>query len=334
MEQIKEFFSWLFVIFVILILLGVFPDNYRSDSRHWKGCQCTYDYGKATLELRAPELREEKILEEILQAISGDPEEYTLCSTEKIEDATAFATDFKGKKYIIYDRSDFEKIDVMKSARIMGHEVGHHIYQHTILRGNGRLAEIEADEFSGESFFYLGYSLDQAIESQSARAFGTKVHAKGPIRRKAIARGWKYAKRYSQKYPSTNRHSKSVMTANRSYAIQTVKQFIAALGRRDFRKAYGLQKNKHWGSYKRFSSKKAFGGITGTRLSWTPSVVNYFPVTKDGEAFIKTTVRYIASDPSNDKCKNGVIYDQYFWLRGKGKDWKITKSKLRRYECN
>ena len=76
----------------------------------------------------------------------------------------------------------------------MGHEVGHHYYNHTGYTGKSqKQEEIEADEFSGETLARLGFELSESINTISVDDEGTDVHGTGPIRRKAIRRGWKRA---------------------------------------------------------------------------------------------------------------------------------------------
>ncbi len=46
-----------------------------------------------------------------------------------------------------------------------------------------------------------------------------------------------------------------------------VKYFIESLGRKDFETAFTLQQVESWGTFSKFSSTKAFGGINATSIN-------------------------------------------------------------------
>ena len=91
-----------------------------------------------------------------------------------------FAVTYRGVRYIIYDREFMRDIakgnDENVNLSILAHEIGHHVYGHTVdfeLYENNsipppslrkkRMQELEADEFSGFVMAKLGKSLSEAL---------------------------------------------------------------------------------------------------------------------------------------------------------------------------
>lgn len=103
-------------------------------------------------------------------------------------------------------------------------------------------------------------------------------------------------------------------TKSISAPLQVVRGFIEDLGKGDFESAYSRQNNKAWGTYKHFSSTKAFGGISS-------ATINDIKVNSEDSFDASVYVDYTAYDPYN---KNGT-YKQNFMLKKLNSDWKIVK---------
>ncbi len=100
-------------------------------------------------------------------------------------------------------------------------------------------------------------------------------------------------------------------------AKETVNEFISSLGAEDYQKAYDLTKNPKWGSYEKFSSPKAFGGISKTTIYEIKIVES-----SKSEATVYADVEYI------DKVNGNSRFKQNFYLKKDEKNWKIVNMKL------
>lgn len=92
------------------------------------------------------------------------------------------------------------------------------------------------------------------------------------------------------------------------------RDFINALGSQNFYKAYSIIGGERWGTYNKFSSIKAYGGITRTYIHEC-----YVVRSNDYEATVY--VDYDSYDPFN----NDGRYKQYFNMYKAGDEWFIKK---------
>lgn len=99
--------------------------------------------------------------------------------------------------------------------------------------------------------------------------------------------------------------------------IGTVEAFISNLGNQDYQAAYDKSKVKLWGSYSKFSSTKAFGGIVETRIDEIEQLPN-----ENGKAVVYVEVFYA------DAINGDNSFKQKFFLQQFGVDWKIVKMKV------
>ena len=117
--------------------------------------------------------------------------------------------DNMGVRYILYDKDFIEDIANNNTAKltILAHEVGHHIYGHTLSAGpkslkESRIWELEADEYSGFVMYKLGASLQEAQEwvnnivQEKDDTYDT--HPTKSKRLKAIEKGYNKAKKDSK----------------------------------------------------------------------------------------------------------------------------------------
>ncbi len=93
--------------------------------------------------------------------------------------------------------------------------------------------------------------------------------------------------------------------------------FLEKLGKRDYAGAYEHQKNEEWGTYEKFSSTKAFGGIVKT----TATVMD-IPVDENGKKMIYAEVTY------QDEVNGDKTFKQKFYLQSFGGAWKIVDMKV------
>lgn len=96
-----------------------------------------------------------------------------------------------------------------------------------------------------------------------------------------------------------------------------VASFLRNLGNREFAKAYSkcyMPKAASFNSLDKFSSTRAYGGITKVDITKIQAVSQSVP-------YAKVYAYYYAEDPYN---KNGY-YEQYFHLTNYSGTWKITK---------
>lgn len=86
--------------------------------------------------------------------------------------------------------------DKWAATALLAHELGHHLYGHTLKkRGSRPAVELEADEFAGLVLFKLGATLDQAQEVMKhiTTISGSSTHPGRLARMDAIKRGWESA---------------------------------------------------------------------------------------------------------------------------------------------
>ena len=120
--------------------------------------------------------------------------------------SNAIATTYKGINYILYDKDFIDEITTKTNSwaklSILAHEIGHHIYGHTLKDvpslETSRQWELEADEYSGFVMYQLGVNLSQAQEAILIYASdGDDTYSTHPSkekRLKAIERGWNKSK--------------------------------------------------------------------------------------------------------------------------------------------
>jgi hypothetical protein len=94
-----------------------------------------------------------------------------------------------------------------------------------------------------------------------------------------------------------------------------LKKCIESLGIQDFYTAYEIFGGSYWGSYQKFSSPDAYGGISSTYIYDIYSVSN-----TGSEATV-----YIDYD-SYDSYNNDARYKQYFYMVKRNGEWFINKS--------
>jgi hypothetical protein len=114
----------------------------------------------------------------------------------------AYATIINGRRFIIYDNTFLENLDVYAGTRwaslsVLAHEMGHHYRNHVIdSRGSTPSKEIEADYFSGYVLARIGASLNEATSALAkiAPVRASSTHPARADRINAITNGWNYAK--------------------------------------------------------------------------------------------------------------------------------------------
>lgn len=341
----KNFLTYV-VIFLLLGALGKgCEDKNLSDnpySRHLEFCKCEYEFRGETLKLIEPQKKEEQILDEIIDQLGLNTRPFNLCKAKKLDGYTvAFATNRNGKNMIVYDAEYFSQTSLNSARRTMAHEVGHLLHVHSLENGvHDHEQELEADHFSGGVLFNYGVSYEDAVNLISEGQQATEQHPSGRLRRQKISDGWlKAAGRAGQSVTSMslsslNRNTHKPVTKRVNYAELTVRDFIRALGKGEYRTAYALQNVPAWGSHDYFSSVRSFGGITETRIIESPKLKKCFKTAGDGTCLTgQVYVRYYAKDPVNDECGWGKRYSQYFLVSKMNEGWKITKSLVSEMEC-
>lgn len=101
-----------------------------------------------------------------------------------------------------------------------------------------------------------------------------------------------------------------------SQAEETVKNWINALGNRNFKEAHGLMTLKKGGSYSKFCSINGYGGINRT------NILNCM-IDTENETGAEVVAEYEAFDPANRDGK----FKQRFTLVKEGNNWLISDIK-------
>ncbi len=149
----------------------------------------------------------ENALDKILSVVSL-AKNFSLVPCDNINNA--FATSYKGERFILYDKAFMKKINLRtndwSNLTILAHEVGHHLNNHAVdlalykmvepkTLAKKRKQELEADEFSGFIMAKLGASLNQVkdaialISSDKDDTYST--HPSKSKRMIALTNGWK-----------------------------------------------------------------------------------------------------------------------------------------------
>jgi len=135
---------------------------------------------------------------------TGSTQRFALKECSNI--SNAIATTYKGIRYILYDKEFMESIAARTNSwskvSILAHEIGHHVYGHTLSEAPSlsasRQMELEADEYSGFVMYKLGVSLSQAQEAihlASTNKDDTySTHPSRDKRLRAIAKGYNKSK--------------------------------------------------------------------------------------------------------------------------------------------
>lgn len=107
----------------------------------------------------------------------------------------AFATIYKGQRYIVFDRAFTSWGDGKTDWHAIGvaaHEVGHHLASHVFTDETDKHAEeLEADAFAGFAMGYLGATLEQALTLFPGDRPASPSHPADSDRRVAITDGWR-----------------------------------------------------------------------------------------------------------------------------------------------
>ena len=101
-----------------------------------------------------------------------------------------------------------------------------------------------------------------------------------------------------------------------SQAEETVKNWINALGNRNFKEAHGLMTSKKGGDYSKFSSTNGYGGINETNILSCK-------VDTENESSAEVVAEYEAFDPVNRDGK----FKQRFIVMKEGDKWLISDIK-------
>lgn len=155
----------------------------------------------------------DRALEMILDA-TGSTQRFALKECSNIDNA--IATTYKGIRYILYDKEFMESIAARTNSwsqtSILAHEIGHHVYGHTLSEAPSlsasRQMELEADEYSGFVMYKLGVSLSQAQEAiHLASTNKDDTYSTHPSKNKrlnAVYKGWNKAKVSNNDYSNSN----------------------------------------------------------------------------------------------------------------------------------
>jgi hypothetical protein len=115
--------------------------------------------------------------------------------------ANAAATNYRGKRFIVYDPAFIKKLNEAAGNRwasvsILAHEIGHHLNGHTLASNGSQPAlELEADEFAGFVMQKMGATLQQAQAAMKLAASykPSLTHPGQQDRLAAIQKGWERA---------------------------------------------------------------------------------------------------------------------------------------------
>jgi hypothetical protein len=115
---------------------------------------------------------------------------------------------------------------------------------------------------------------------------------------------------------NNNTESTKPVEVIQTAAPDKVREWINALGSRDFSKAYYMMSKTKRGDYSKFSSTKGYGGITSTSINncYTDSY---------GSCYAEVIADYEAIDPANRSGK----YRQKFFINNCSGFWEITEIK-------
>ena len=139
----------------------------------------------------------QQIIQNILDAV-GRSANFEIRQAN-VENAAAVA--YGGKRYVLYNPNFINALDrrtgnQWASISVLAHEVGHHLYGHTVSgQGSQPATELEADNFSGYALRKMGASLAdaQATMRLIATETASSTHPGRSSRLAAIEDGWESA---------------------------------------------------------------------------------------------------------------------------------------------
>ena len=181
----------------------------------------------------------EQALDKIIKSVDI-PQNFIIGYCPDIENCVAVT--YRGVRYIIYDREFMRDIakgnDENVNLSILAHEIGHHVYGHTVdieLYENNsipppslrkkRMQELEADEFSGFVMARLGKSLNEALFAVNQLPRNSNdVNSTHPSRDKRISA---VKKGYNRGKKSNNTITNNTVISPEEYYLKGLKMGYA-----------------------------------------------------------------------------------------------------------
>ena len=182
----------LLALFAFLLSFQIFA---QSNIRIGSHTTVTYNPGWSVPRQNFASVAEgQQIIQDILDAV-GRSANFEIRQAN-IENAAAVA--YGGKRYVLYNPNFINSLDrrtgnKWASISVLAHEVGHHLYGHTVSgQGSQPATELEADEFSGYALRKMGASLAdaQATMNLIANQNASSTHPGKSSRLAAIEKGW------------------------------------------------------------------------------------------------------------------------------------------------
>ncbi|MDB5191483.1 MAG: hypothetical protein JWQ96_1046 [Segetibacter sp.] len=128
--------------------------------------------------------------------VSDKQQNFTVQSTTQVNNAAAVV--YQNTRYILYNPNFINQLDNAANDRwasisVLAHEIGHHLYGHTLDgRGSQIPKELEADEYSGLVLRRMGATLQQSQLAMQliSSPYASATHPAQKDRLAAISRGW------------------------------------------------------------------------------------------------------------------------------------------------
>ena len=158
---------------------------------------CTFDGSPIegnTIYAFASDQSAREALDDALRPTGVDPSTFEIFAAD-VGNAAALIE--RGTRLILYDPAWIAQLADWSSIAVLLHEVGHHLYGHTLDNvGSRPPRELEADEFAGFHLYNLGASLEQVVGVMSmVPEDDSPTHPGRGAREMASTNGWREAQR-------------------------------------------------------------------------------------------------------------------------------------------
>ena len=191
-----------FLVGVGLAGLGIaIPETVHASFANWSpGRPPRF---RSARSVRAPDRRATLAMRMICDAVGMERTIALFSANITKRNVLAFATTWRGKRYIVYDRVRVpwpETNIPWSSMLVMAHEVGHHVAGHIHRRDiAGKSGELEADRFAGFALARLGASEGQTLSFFSWDWAASSSHPSARARREATREGWNLGERLKER---------------------------------------------------------------------------------------------------------------------------------------
>lgn len=194
--------------YIIVTITLIFLSCESTSSRHAAHCNCREEMFGEVYRLSPIENQGlERLFDMSLQAVGLNPYSYTLCQARMSHYAGVAFHGEENRKVVILNGEHlnlWEKYDYYYKVFLLGHEVGHHWWNHMIKPHlSHHMVEQQANAIAGFVLARLGASYEEAIGIFPSTASAPSGEPSIEEQNEAIAKGWLYAQQHDSPHGLT-----------------------------------------------------------------------------------------------------------------------------------